>query len=319
MRERRTVTALRAMIGLLTIMIGLTGCGSSTTIVRRSATSRRSSRTPDRPSGTQNRPTPGAVQRVTIPAPGTGYHPRPALVYLPPGYGHERRRWPVIELLHGSSGEPTDWVTQGDAQRTLDAFAAVHHGAAPIVVMPDINGSLRGDSECVQTSDGGDVETYLAYDLPRFVHMHYAAATDRRQWSIAGLSEGGTCAVMLALRHRATFAAFGDLSGLARPTLTDQDSPAATIAGVFDGSVAAYRQHDPQWLLTQHRYPRLAGWFSCGTSETEVLDAQRELAKLSRAAGIDVHTETLPGGHEWSVWSTAFRHMLPWLWARTGY
>ena len=237
------------------------------------------------------------------------------MIYLPPDYG--RRPLPVIELLHGSPGDPTNWLTGGDARQSLDAFAAAHDGAAPIVVMPDINGATRADSECVRAPDGSDVEQYLVQDLPRFMSSHFGAPADHRRWSVVGLSEGGTCAIMLALRHPAQFAVFGDLSGLARPTVGVRDHPAATIAALFGGSVAAYNEHDPLWLLSRRTYPTLAGWFACGIGDGQVRTDQARLTERARAAGITVRASELLGRHDWDVWSTAFRQMLPWIWQRT--
>ena len=46
-------------------------------------------------------------------------------------------------LLHGTPGDPTDWTDGGLAPATADAWAAEHGGAAPVLVMPDINGCSR--------------------------------------------------------------------------------------------------------------------------------------------------------------------------------
>ena len=239
------------------------------------------------------------------------------MIYLPSAYYRRRQSLPVIELLHGTPGGPTDWVAGGGARQTLDAFAAAHNGVAPIVVMPDINGAHAADSECVRAPDGGDVEQYLIDDVPRFVSAHFDATTDHRRWSIIGLSEGGTCAIMLALRHPAGFAAFGDLSGLAQPTLGAHDSPATALAVLFGGSVAAFNQHDPLWLLSHRTYSALAGWFACGTHDGKVRADQARLSERARAAGITVRATELLGSHAWAVWSNAFRQLLPWIWART--
>jgi S-formylglutathione hydrolase FrmB len=257
----------------------------------------------------------GRVVTRTIPAGASGFRARPAVIWLPPALTTEPAwRPPVLVLLHGTPGAPGNWVDRGGARATLDAFAAAHGGRAPIVVMPDINGTLHGDTECIRTPYGGDVERYLSVDLPRWVRAHYP--TSRGPWAIAGVSEGATCSAVLALRHPSTYAAFGDLSGLGRPTVGDTDDRAATVAALFGGSQSAYDRHDPLWLLAHRRYPTLAGWIEYGADDAAVRAASTRLAAAARTAGIAVRETVAAGRHSWSVWRPALVAMLPWLWRR---
>ncbi|MGI8677992.1 MAG: alpha/beta hydrolase [Jatrophihabitans sp.] len=263
-------------------------------------------------------PARGTVLTRTIPGGSSGFRSRPAMIYLPPVLRADpRRQLPVIELLHGTPGATTNWLDLGHAAATLDAFAAAHGGLAPIVVMPDINGTLHGDTECVRSPGGGDVERYLTTDVRGYVLSHFPASRDPRRWSVAGLSEGGTCAIMLALRHTGSYSAFGDLSGLAGPTVKDRGVPSLTIKLLFSGSRQAYEQHEPLSLMRLHAYPSLGGWFECGAQDKATHAAQGLLSAAARRAGITVHATTIPGRHSWKVWGPAFRQMLPWLWART--
>jgi S-formylglutathione hydrolase FrmB len=246
----------------------------------------------------------------------SGFQARPALIYLPTLVRRDPHvKLPVLELLHGTPGSPQDWISGTDLRQTAGAFAAHHNGRAPIIVMPDINGAEGADTECV-SSNGADVESYLTTDVPRYLLAHFPVSPDRRRWSVAGLSEGGTCALMLALRHPRGFPIFGDLSGLARPTVGEQDDPARTIARLFGGSRAAYDRHDPLWLLAHHTYPSVAGWLECGAQDRQSRHDQAELVQAARVAGVRVHASTIPGGHDWAVWSTALAQMLPWIWTQ---
>lgn len=254
----------------------------------------------------------GSVRTVTITS-STGFDPRPALVYLPPAaLRRGAHGLPVLELFHGTPGAPDNWFDQGKLQATADAFAAAHGGRAPVIVAPDINGSEDADTECIRTSSGADVETYLAVDIPRYVRAHFPISTNPRNWAIAGLSEGGMCALMIALRHYPEFRAIGDMSGTLRPTVGGTESQ--TVRTLFGGSQAAYDQHDPTWLLARHRYPGLAAWFVVGDQDTNGLRDQQTASADARTAGIAVRTETLPGGHHWSVWAAALPDFLAWVW-----
>lgn len=263
----------------------------------------------------RHRPKHGRLLRRVIPGRTSGFAARKALVYLPPAAQRTGARLPVLLLLHGEPGSPSDWLRKSTVLATLSAFAKRRAGAAPIVVMPDINGGLHADTECVSTAHG-NVEQYLAQDVPDYVRAHFPAAPQPARWAVGGVSEGGMCSLLLALRYPQRFPTFVDLSGLARPTLGPTDDPPRTVAGLFHGSWAAYRQHDPLWLLHRRRYPALAGWLSAGAADTRTRDALQRVAAAARRAGIRIQQQTEPGGHGWGAWDQAFRQCLPWLWTR---
>lgn len=262
-----------------------------------------------------HRPVHGRLVRRAIPGRTSGFAARPALIYLPPAAQRPNARLPVLLLLHGEPGGPTDWLRKSTVLSTLSAFAAHHSGAAPIVVMPDINGTRHGDTECVSTARG-NVERYLTTDVPAYVLAHLPAAAHSTRWAIGGVSEGGMCSLLLALRHPQRFSTFVDLSGLTRPTLGRTDNPARTVAGLFGGSWTSYRQHDPLWLLRRDRYPTLAGWLAAGATDTDARDAQRRVATAAGRAGIAIRQRIEPGGHSWHDWDAAISQCLPWLWSR---
>jgi S-formylglutathione hydrolase FrmB len=220
----------------------------------------------------------------------------------------------VLELLHGTPGAPSDWFVKGSLRATADAFARAHGGMAPLVVVPDINGAQHADSECIRTATGGNVETFLTRDVVSWVRTHYAKAVGTARWWVAGLSEGGLCSAMLALRHPDLYAAFGDLSGLLAPRV-EHVTAAQSDLQLYGGNATARREHQPLWLLQHRRYADLRGWFTSGASDTRVLAAQRALLAAARAAGLPTHAQLLPGRHTWTVWSTGLRDLLPWLWA----
>ncbi len=256
----------------------------------------------------------GVVVTIDIPGKDSRFTARRAEVYLPPAwFARARPHLPVLVLLHGTPGGPTDWVGVGMAQLTLDTWAHRHHGIAPIVVMPDINGSLNGDTECVN-SPRGRVETYLSVDVPNFVRTRFFTQPPGKHWAVAGLSEGGSCALMLALRHPSVFTTFGDYSGLAGPRSGQTNDPAGTVAQLFAGSRRAFLEHEPSWLLAHHRYPQLAGWLEVGSDDTNAEAAARTLAPLARHAGITTRLVTIPGdGHTFALWRAALADSLPWI------
>ncbi len=262
----------------------------------------------------------GQIVTLDVPATASQFTARSTEVYLPPAwFAKNRPLLPVVMLLHGEPGSPQDWIDGGQAQATADAFAAAHGGFAPVLVMPDVNGSLDGDTECVD-SPLGDAETYLTVDVPTAVVRVLGTQDPGRPWAVAGLSEGGSCALMLALRHPDRFSAFGDYSGLVGPRLGDTNADTtSTVAQLFGGSQQAFAAHEPSTLLGERRYPRLGGWFEVGDADTEPLAATWALVPAARAAGIRTCVVIVPGGgHTFAVWSDAFQRSLPWLAGRIG-
>lgn len=258
---------------------------------------------------------------VTLPIPGTksGFDARPAQVYVPPAFCRDPRpHLPVVILLPGTPGQTSDWTRAGLADVTSDAFAQQHNGLAPIIVMADENGSLTGDTECVN-GIRGNVDTYLSVDVPAFVKRRFDTATAPGQWAIGGLSEGGMCGLMLSLRHPDLFRTFLDFGGLLGPRSGETNAIGTTVQDLFGGDQQAFEEYEPLDLLRDQRYPQLAGWFEVGTSDPDPLQAAEQLVPAARRAGIDVCFWKVPGGeHTFQVWSESYRDALPWLSKRLG-
>jgi S-formylglutathione hydrolase FrmB len=255
----------------------------------------------------------GATLSVPIPGTDLKFTPRAAYVWVPPAwFGRNRPQLPVIELLHGTPGDPANWTSSSYADATALAFAKQHHGIAPILVMPDINGSWGGDSECVNSPMYGDVETYLTQTVPAFMRKNFNASTAKGSLAIAGLSEGGLCATTLALNNPKEYVAFANYSGDASPTY-QYVSQQQTIQTLFGGSQASYDAHNPPYILAHQRFTGLSGWFEAGAQDSGSLQAARKLQPLAATAGLDTCIATPPGGHDFAFWQQAFSDSLPWL------
>jgi S-formylglutathione hydrolase FrmB len=255
----------------------------------------------------------GATLSVPIPGTNLKFTPRQAFVWVPPAwFARNRPQLPVIELLHGTPGDPSNWTKSAYADATALAFAEQHHGMAPILVMPDINGSQGADSECVNSTMYGDVETYLTKTVPQYMQKNFNASTAAGSIAIAGLSEGGLCATTLALNNPKEYAAFGNYSGDESPTYQNENQQ-QTMQTLFGGSAASYNAHNPPYLLTHQRFAGLAGWFEVGAQDSGSLQAARMLQPLALNAGIDTCIATPPGAHSFDFWEQAFKDSLPWL------
>jgi S-formylglutathione hydrolase FrmB len=262
-------------------------------------------------------PDQGVVITVTIPPKVSHFATRPAYVYLPPAwFAKVTPSLPTLILLPGEPGSASDWSGDGDADNTADAFAETHHGVAPIIVTPDPNGLLTVDSECVN-SKFGNAETYLVDDVPAFARREFNASDKPGSLAIGGLSAGGTCSVMLALRHPKVFATFASYSGFASPQY-QETSQAETIDVLFGGSEQSFADHDPIQLLRDGHFDGMAGWFEVGDQDEEPLQAAHNLQPAAARAGIATCIRVRPGGHDFTLWSQALEDSFPWLAWRLG-
>jgi S-formylglutathione hydrolase FrmB len=257
----------------------------------------------------------GEVFDVAIPPVHSGFSARPAWVYLPPAYlTADRPRLPLLELLGGQPGNPRNWLDGGRLAQRMDAWAAAHHGLAPIVVMPDPLGSTFANPLCLNSRLGQD-DTYLTKDVPDWAIAHLDVDPDHAHWAVGGMSFGGTCALQLAVAHPALFPTFFDAEGQRGPTL---GSLARTVEAAFGGNTAAFDAVDPLHELAAHRYPGSAGIVVAGAQDSLYLPQDKVVATAARAAGMTVLEQVRPGGHTWTIAGPALSADLPWLCARMG-
>jgi len=253
-------------------------------------------------------PSTGRVSHTDIDGARSGFHARPAWVYLPPAYlGARRPLLPVLVLIAGQPGGPEDWLIAGKMAKTMDAFAAAHAGLAPIVVVADATGASLANTLCLD-SRLGRVETYLAEDVPAWIERTLQVDRDHAHWAIGGFSFGGTCALQLAVRRPATYPTFLDISGQQEPTL---GSHAKTVQAAFGGDEAQFRAVNPLDILNVRRFEPTLGILASGSDDREYGPQCRRVAEATRAAGMSIQLLQPSGGHTWVIATDALRAALP--------
>jgi len=86
---------------------------------------------------------------------------RDVYVYLPPQYfqkAYAHYKFPVIELLHGSPGDPEAWVAVMGVIPTYLNLLENHPGDAAVLVMPDTDGGEQYSLQCL--NEGVSNEQY---------------------------------------------------------------------------------------------------------------------------------------------------------------
>jgi enterochelin esterase-like enzyme len=252
----------------------------------------------------------GTVEKVKVDGPTSGIDGRDAYVYLPPQYFDPARpaeRFPVLYLLHGSPGVSVDWIRGGWVDRAMDDLLARHAVAPFIIVMPDVNGGYRRDTECQDIPGGPRTQTYLVSDVVSYVDANYRTVPERTARAIGGLSTGGYCAINLVLRHQDVFSGIVSHSGYDRP-----DNNVYT-GNLFGSDREAQRANTPGLYLPTIPLTRPLGvYLDVGTSDGGSRTESTALAQVFERRGVPVAFHDFADeSHNWLVWRRNLFSSLP--------
>ncbi|WP_194899079.1 alpha/beta hydrolase [Catenulispora pinisilvae] len=255
----------------------------------------------------------GRIVEVQVPDTASGFQHRSEYVYLPPAWfrSTHRPKLPVVEMIGGEYAVPDNWIRSGNAIKTADAYAAAHHGFAPVLVFVDATGGFKVDTECVD-GPAGQAMDHLVKDIPPYVEKTFGTATIPGKWAVAGWSMGGTCAITLALTHPAVFGHFLDISGDLGPNKGDKNS---TIATLYGGNAAEFAADDPMTILGKRKkWPKgFSGMFAVGNQESAQPKHAQQLSGALKKDHIPNQIWTGDGKHSWVFAQAAFAQELPWL------
>lgn len=165
-------------------------------------------------------PAPDGGQILTGTIPGT---PRPSCVYLPPRFD-PRRRYPVVYLLHGLPGSPTEYVFGTKLGEFADSGIESGRLRPFIAVMPSAGQTSHYGGEWA-----GPWEQELVDRVVPWVDSRLPTIATARGRVLAGLSAGGYGAIDIALRNPTLFGTAESWSGYFTP-LHDGPFRSATSA-----------------------------------------------------------------------------------------
>jgi enterochelin esterase-like enzyme len=251
-------------------------------------------------------PSSGTVGTVQIPGTASKWHGRPAWVYVPPaGRVAHPPKLPVMIAFSGQPGGPSDVFIAGELATAMDAIATAHHGLAPVVVVPDQLGAYNVNPMCVN-SKMGNVARYVTEDVRAWVLKNLPVSSNRREWTVAGFSEGGTCALQFGTGSPALFGSYLAISPEVGPI---NGSVARTLRDAFKGSRPAWEAAQPIAIMKRLRpYHHSLALYCVGALDRRYGSVVPRLATASREAGMRVVTTRLPGvAHNWNTGAAGFR------------
>jgi putative tributyrin esterase len=144
------------------------------------------------------------VKTVEFESPSVGRKMKYNIV-LPEHYAESKQRYPVLYLLHGLTGNYTNWAGMG-----VPDYAR-RHGF--IVVMPDVGNSWYVNWTQSESDQRNRWEDVIVKDLIGHIDASYRTIAQREGRAINGLSMGGYGSLMLGLRHPDLFCSAGSHSG----------------------------------------------------------------------------------------------------------
>lgn len=243
-------------------------------------------------------PKTGELGSVTIPGTVSHFAAREAIVYLPPAALVESGpQLPVMIVMSGQPGAPSDIFIKGAFRKTLDAFAAGHNGIAPIVVVPDQLGSSTANPMCVD-SPLGNSASYLTVDVVNWIKSNLDVDPDRTAWTIGGFSQGGTCAIQLGAADPGGFGSILDIAGQEAPR---NGTRAHTIDVGFGGDSAKYDAALPLTILAKNA-PYLDEYavFVVGENDSRYRPVQDTVSHAATKSGMTVDALVIKGtSHDW--------------------
>ena len=123
-------------------------------------------------------------------------------------------------------------------------------------MVADLLGSPYRNPLCSDTERGGKVATYLERDVPDWIRENLQVDPDASHWAVAGLSNGGTCALQVASRSPQVYPTFLALSAEEHPSLGGEKR---TVRMGFGGDRVAYEANDPLAIMAAAPPDQYAG------------------------------------------------------------
>jgi enterochelin esterase-like enzyme len=249
---------------------------------------------------------------------------RDVYVYLPPQYFQKRYahyRFPVIELLHGSPGNPQAWIDVMGVIPTFLNLLEAHPADAAVLVMPDTDGGEQYALQCLNDPGGIQDMTFVARDVPDYIARLVRVQPPGRAWGLAGYSEGGFCTANIALQLPWRYGAAGVMSGYFVPT--PSQVPAGNkpggkpyVVNVFAGHPALQLINAPEEYVTEvpvdEQLPTF--WLAAGSKDRSDVSAAVSFRQLLQTRLANVPFVIIPGeGHQAGVWRAALGPMLTWM------
>ena len=232
----------------------------------------------------------------------------PFLLQGNPNYNRPAK---TLILLHGYSGDQTDWLYNSPV-----ADFSMRYNLA--IVMP--SGGL--DFYLNQAPTGRKYQTFIGEDLIKYLQDTFNIATKKEDTYIGGLSMGGFGALHTGFAYPEKFNGIIALSSaliihqLKNMTPDSQNEVMANyeyyVSTFGDLSKAENSPLDPEYLFTQNQEKGIENpeiFMACG-SEDFLIEPNRAMAKFLKEHNANLTYVEHPGIHNWDFWNLTIKEGL---------
>ncbi|MDK2808798.1 MAG: putative tributyrin esterase [Clostridiales bacterium] len=229
------------------------------------------------------------------------------------GNAHYKRKTKTLFLLHGFSGNTTDWMTNSMAQQL-----SLQYNLA--IVMPSGENSFYLDGK----GTGRAYARFLGEELVSYVSKTFGLSNQKEDLFIGGLSMGGFGAIRTALFYHETFSKAVALSSALiihnimgmkpgeRDDIADYDYYVSTFGDLTKLSESV---NNPEYLIKRNKEENRdipALYMACGT-EDFLIEENRSFHDFLQKEGVPVCYQESPGIHDWNFWNTYLEPAIQWL------
>ena len=222
-------------------------------------------------------------------------------VIVPDNYKKNKKKFPVVYLLHGYSGNYATWVKSfKDVSIQVDKYGFIAIG---------VDGNYSSwyfDSPIDPTFK---YETYVIDELIPFIDQKYKTIANREGRAISGLSMGGHGALYLSLKHQDVFGAAGSMSGGVDIRPFPEKWDIKNRLGAITDFPENWEKNTVVNLIELNQNNNLKLIIDCGVDDF-FIDVNRELHQKMLALKIDHDYIERPGKHNIDYWENSLKFQL---------
>ncbi|MBQ1376936.1 MAG: hypothetical protein IIY77_03105 [Lachnospiraceae bacterium] len=205
-------------------------------------------------------------------------------------------KYQVLWLLHGGSGDDSDYVNFSNIVRYADDNKIA-------VVMPADYNAGYADQEGEGLMGGAKYYSFVVDELPKMLRALFPFSDKREDNFIAGLSMGGFGTFKCAMLNPDKYAAAMCMSGAGSDPATT-DGPFKVEPGSPLDSWGAAKKN------VEEGKPLPKMFLTVGDKDF-TMEGMRKTRTYLEGLGYDVLYEEVPGyGHEWDFWDLTLRKAL---------
>ena len=222
-------------------------------------------------------------------------------VIVPDNYKKSKKKFPVVYLLHGYSGNYATWVKSfKEVLQQVDRYGFIAIG---------VDGNYSSwyfDSPIDPTFK---YETYIIDELVPFIDKKYKTIASREGRAISGLSMGGHGALYLSLKHQDVFGAAGSMSGGVDIRPFSEKWNIKKRLGAINDFPDNWEKNTVVNMIELNQNNNLKLIIDCGVDDF-FIDVNRELHQKMLALKIDHDYIERPGKHNIDYWENSLKFQL---------